>query len=195
MEKLETGEEKDAIKSEEFAIIKNNKLLTTFSSEDIYGYLFAKGGVTAIDHEIEDGENVVVLHISTLEKKKSINLKDDNKVEVKLDVNIDSGMSEVIGFADLTLLEQIEKFEELMNKDIKERILKTFAIAQNNKSDIFGYGLMIHKKHPKQWKELEDNWDEIFPTIDLQVEVKTKVLTTGQVSQNIEMERKKNDNR
>jgi len=45
-------------------------------------------------------------------------------------------------------------------------------------ADIFGFGEMLHKKYSKEWKTLKDNWDEIYPTIKLNINVETKIIKT-----------------
>jgi spore germination protein KC len=60
--------------------------------------------------------------------------------------------------------------------------------AQELNTDIFGFGEVIHQKYPKEWKELEKRWDEVFPEIEVKVIVKSKLNLTGEITRPISPE-------
>lgn len=43
--------------------------------------------------------------------------------------------------------------------------------AKDLKADVFGFGEVLHKKYPQEWKELKDTWRDIFPAIEVTVDV------------------------
>ena len=51
--------------------------------------------------------------------------------------------------------------------------------AQELNADVFGFGEALHRKYPKQWKELEKDWDEIFPELEVEIVVETQVSRSG----------------
>lgn len=193
--KLEPIEEdKEAIKDAGFAMISEGKYIGRLEVEDILGLIFVKDTVIGVEQEIVKGEDVVVLKILQLRSKPSLEIKDD-KISVNVDVYIKASVNEIMGFADLKPPEQIELFTELLESDTKLRILKTFQITQDKKCDLYGIGEMIYKKNPRQWAKFKENWGDIFQTVEMKPNVTVDMRSTGQITDSIEMEKKRNENR
>lgn len=54
--------------------------------------------------------------------------------------------------------------------------------AQELNADIFGFGEEVRRKHPGQWKNMEDKWDELFPGLEVIPEVDAKIRRTGKIT-------------
>jgi len=46
-------------------------------------------------------------------------------------------------------------------------------------SDIFGFGMQVHKYHPQYWKKAQDEWDRIFSRLPADIQVDAKIRRTG----------------
>ncbi len=57
--------------------------------------------------------------------------------------------------------------------------------AQELNSDVFGFGNLIYRKLPQEWKRLEGRWDEIFPTLPVEIEVNATVRRAGMIREPI----------
>lgn len=55
-------------------------------------------------------------------------------------------------------------------------------VQKEYKSDIFGFGEVIHRMDPKYWEQVKGHWSEIFSDLPVQVSVKVKINRLGQVS-------------
>jgi len=53
---------------------------------------------------------------------------------------------------------------------------------QEYSSDIFGFGVEVHKYHPQYWKKVKKNWDDIFSTLPVELQVDAKIRRTGLVN-------------
>jgi spore germination protein KC len=42
-------------------------------------------------------------------------------------------------------------------------------------------GRLIYQEHPEIWRQIGSQWDEIFPTVKIQVKVETEVSRVGLV--------------
>ena len=83
---------------------------------------------------------------------------------------------------DLTKPETITELEKIANKRVEE--LAKFAIDKAQKdfqSDIFGFGDVIYRKHPKEWKKLKKNWDETFASMPIHVNADFRIRRLGTV--------------
>lgn len=75
---------------------------------------------------------------------------------------------------DLTLLQK--KFEDV----VKKQVLQTIHKAQKEFGvDIFGFGEVIHRKHPIKWKELKQDWHPHFSEADVVVEIDLPIKRIG----------------
>jgi spore germination protein KC len=65
--------------------------------------------------------------------------------------------------------------EDVAARHVEAKIRELVAKAQHEyKTDIVKFGELIYKRDYKYWSEIGDRWDEIFPTV--QVNVSSKVL-------------------
>ncbi|MDU0201095.1 MULTISPECIES: Ger(x)C family spore germination protein [Paenibacillus] len=74
------------------------------------------------------------------------------------------------------------KLNEMKAKKVEATIKK---IQLQLGQDVFGIGEEIHRDHPYQWKELRDKWDQLFPTVEVSVNVKLKIQNTGDIGKRI----------
>jgi spore germination protein KC len=48
------------------------------------------------------------------------------------------------------------------------------------KTDIFGFGFALYRKYPRLWhKEYEKKWQDLFPDVTINIDVRAKILNTG----------------
>lgn len=70
-------------------------------------------------------------------------------------------------------------FEETLKKDLMDFISKT---QQELQSDILGVGSKIHQKDPKKWAAVNGYWEEIYPTLEFEVDVKIEINSVGDIA-------------
>ncbi|MBY0013425.1 Ger(x)C family spore germination protein [Paenibacillus typhae] len=76
--------------------------------------------------------------------------------------------------------ENVDKVEARMNQYLKARIEKVVKKVQKEfKTDIFGLGDTIHRRHPYLWKSLSADWETVFPGVELDIRVKLNITGTG----------------
>ena len=64
-------------------------------------------------------------------------------------------------------------------KDLMDFISKT---QQELQSDILGVGSKIHQKDPKKWAGVNGYWEEIYPTLEFEVDVKIEINSVGDIA-------------
>jgi spore germination protein KC len=78
--------------------------------------------------------------------------------------------------------ENIRKLEELINQEVEYRCLKAVTKIQAIGADALGFGDILYRLNPKFWKDIKDQWDEIFPTVQVQVKADFQIKHTGLVN-------------
>ena len=64
--------------------------------------------------------------------------------------------------------------------------IKRLDKAQHElKTDIFGFGEHIHRKYPKVWNELKDDWDTEFEKLQVNFIFDTKIKDVGLILKSI----------
>lgn len=102
---------------------------------------------------------------------------------LKTKVKMRGMTGEVVGDVDISKQEAIKLMEESCSRQIKEEIENTIKkVQKDNKVDIFGYGNIVHRKYPKEWRSMKDEWDTIFSQAHVEVEVETHIIRTGLVN-------------
>ncbi|WP_078411031.1 Ger(x)C family spore germination protein [Priestia abyssalis] len=83
----------------------------------------------------------------------------------------------------LTNNEVIKKVEKAYGKDIQNRIDLAIQKAQHElKADILGFAKEFHRKYPKQWKQVENRWDEVFPEVEVKIDVEAHIRRQGYIN-------------
>lgn len=81
---------------------------------------------------------------------------------------------------DLRTLENIERFEKMVAKKVAKRTEELIKRVQKEYGyDIFGFGEVLHRKEPKLWKEVKENWLEIFPEVAITVDCDVTIKEIG----------------
>ena len=77
-----------------------------------------------------------------------------------------------------------EKFLAAVEQELAAEFTRQAEAAyyktQVLKVDILDLGLLVHRQHPKYWKQIEKKWDdEIFPTVPLETNIRVIVRRPG----------------
>ncbi len=182
------------IKVSGFGGFRKDKMVVEFSHDQFFSYIWTLGEVEMCNLDVSDQKGKVNLEISKLESKLSPKLLSDNSVALTIDVQAKMAISELQGFKDMEPKELIDYVIKISEKELKERMEETFALAQQNGTDIYKIGVMINQRNPKAWKKMKNDWDNIFSKIHLNINVKNLIQGTGHIVQSLEMEENMHEN-
>jgi spore germination protein KC len=81
----------------------------------------------------------------------------------------------------------VSKNLPLVNRVVSDEVHKTATamvrhVQKEMKSDILGIGEKIHIQHPYLWKQIENDWETIFPDVPIAIEVDLKTDGTGRTT-------------
>jgi spore germination protein KC len=73
-----------------------------------------------------------------------------------------------------------KKIDKLTNQYVKEHVLETIKTVQKDYGvDIFGFGEVVARQDYKNFKKVQDHWDEAFKDAEIEVSVVTKLRRAG----------------
>lgn len=107
----------------------------------------------------------------------------DGQPQIDIEVRLEINIGEVQCSIDLLETKNIAEVEMLANSKVEGFIDAAVKKVQKKyKVDIFGFGDVIHRSNPKEWRKLKKNWDHTFETMPVNVKVNHKIRHLGTVS-------------
>lgn len=172
---------KDEYKLSGAGILKDYKLIGWIGEKENRAIAIAKGDFKSdiIDVKYNDviGTYVITDHISN----KKIAKEKDN-LKVNLNISLEGYLQQYKLGEDISIfnIKFINNLEEEIEKKIEKEIQNVVNKLQNEyNADALGIGEYLCKFQPDIWEVVKDEWDEIFPSIDIKVNVVAKIRRTG----------------
>lgn len=110
----------------------------------------------------------------------------DGKVTISLDIKQEGMIGESDGKINLDSTDNINILEKALEEEVKKEVEACLKKVQKEyKSDVLGFGEKIHQRFPKEWKKISKDWDNIFPNVNVETNVKVKLRSTGKIFNNI----------
>lgn len=174
------------------AVTKRDYLIGYFTPEEMVGFNFivndVKGGVVVFTTPDKLNNNIPVIgnsgrftsiDILKSQTKNDIKIK-DGKIHLDINVKLKGALIEEDKAIDLQDEEIIDILENYCSKEVEKSISKTLDKGQKEfKQDNFSIGVAVHQKYPEVWKEVAEDWDNIFSEITYSVNVKTEIVKIG----------------
>lgn len=167
------------------AIFKNDKMIGSLSPTESKYFLFVndmvKGGILPISYKENEPEDIS-LEISENKTIKKYSYNDGKlKMNVKTNTNVFIAEFNEVNH-DLLKKDEITYITNRAQDKLKKDIIDVIKKVQSQyDSDIFGFGNTLYKENPKLWSQLKNDWDEIFKTLEVDVECKINIINTAYV--------------
>ena len=129
-------------------------------------------------------KDITISFITTGSQLKRQFIKDKDNLRVKLNIRVEGALEEYIHTENPTLNDTrlIDEMQKAIEKQLMKEITETLELLQKEyKADAIGIGEYISKFHPRVWKEISEDWDEIFSDMDIEVSLEIKIRRRGLV--------------
>jgi len=73
----------------------------------------------------------------------------------------------------------LEDIENNIEEELEKKILETRKFLDEIGAPLFGVGEHMSKFHPKMWKQVKDNWQEMMPEVKFQLNIDVNIRRTG----------------
>lgn len=184
LEKNANNHSPNVLNAEGAAIFKKGALIGFLNGFETRGLNFVtnkvKSGIIALDDS--EGSSFTSLEIIKSKSKNSVEII-NNMVILNVSTNIIGMIGEETSNLDLKDGTTITNLEERLANVVKKEIEYSIKKVQNEyKCDVFGFGNLVHKKHPTQWKTMKNDWDNIFSKANIKINVKVSINRNGLVN-------------
>ncbi|MEH7522145.1 Ger(x)C family spore germination protein [Bacillus sp. JJ1503] len=165
---------------------KDIKLVGYLNNVENRAFLWIKGVLRkiTITNPYEDGNASLIL--TKINSEIVTKLGRDNKIKITVKLTGEGAILENNTHLDLNEPKNVHKMRKVFEKTEEKRALKTIKKVQHKYGqDIFGFGEEIHKKYPRQWKELSKDWDRHFSEAEIIVTTNFEIKRIGMTGPSI----------
>ena len=163
------------------AVFREGKLIDWYQGETSRGVVWILDKIKETNVKLDWGGEKNRLVYTVIRQKAKVSANTNKPLPViTIRIRAEGDIREVrkpINIDDPTIILDLEKE---LRKEIKMELEKVVKKTQQNKTDIFGFGEVIHRSNPKQWERLKSDWNEnYFPKLTVQVEVEAFIRRSG----------------
>lgn len=207
-ERKKTGPTRTILNIGGGAVIRRDSLIGYYTPEEMLGFSFIvdnmQGGAIIFNtpeklnrHMSVIGNQGKFTSIEILKSKteKDIKIQDGN-IHLDINVKIRGSLIEENSAVDLDEEEIIQILEDSCSREVEKIISRTLDKGQKEfRQDNFSIGEGVHHKHPELWKEIAEDWDNIFAEMTYSVKVETEIVKIGIINlpSNLRKGRKQNE--
>lgn len=171
------------------AVFRRDRLAGWLDGQEARGFLWvvgkAKTGIIVLD--APGGQGKIAFQFLRARRKLTPEIRDDRFV-IKLEVDTegilaDINVMEIASGHSMTEREQealVKEVERRVEAAIKDEVQAALRKAQQEyQTDIFGFGQVIRRRFPQEWQMVAEQWYEIYPFVEVQIEVNAKLSASG----------------
>lgn len=166
------------------AVFSDDKLIGWLNEKETRGMLWILGKITSgiIVVKSPDHKNIG-LEIVKAKSKIKPQIK-EGKLSIAVEVEAESNLGDSESRQDLVTPENYAKLIEHQCEAIEGEIRACLEAAQKKfNADLFGFGQAVHQNYPQDWKMIKDDWEEIFPTLAVELKVTSNVNRYGMIEE------------
>ncbi|MGG4267253.1 Ger(x)C family spore germination protein [Peribacillus simplex] len=181
MENTQSSDIKANPKAAGIGVFKDGKLVDWLDGDMAKGSMWVMDRIEHTNLNIDWKGKRDAITYQVIRQKTNVSIKMENgKPKAFIKVRAEGDIREANVPVNLGSPYVLIDIEKELAKDLKKEMESAIVRAQKNKSDIFGFGEIMHESHPKSWKKLESDWDDVtFPKLEAQVQVETFIRRTG----------------
>lgn len=164
------------------AVFRRDRLIGWLGDRETMGFLFAMGeavrGIVSLRLPGEGARPVAFL-LSRASSRREVYIR-DGQILASVRIRAEGDLAESMETLPVGEKETVAFLEKQAALEIRRLVEAALHRAQHElRADIFGFGELVGKRHPRQWRVLEKKWPETFTALPVQVEVEARIRRTG----------------
>ncbi|MCR2805670.1 Ger(x)C family spore germination protein [Paenibacillus soyae] len=166
----------------QLAIMKEDKLVGWLNHRESLGVAFITNKVNTVNIAFsceESGDKNSTFELLRSKTKVEPKQGDGGGFTISIAVDAYGTLEETECPLDLHKPEVIAGLEKQLAKEIEGSIRAALLASRRHKSDVLGFASVIHRKFPKQWEAVKDEWDDLFPMVEMETKVSVTIERVG----------------
>jgi spore germination protein KC len=164
------------------AVFKDSKMVGTFDEYETQGMLHIhnryKQGVLFVN--IED--TPATIEILDAKTKIRPEVFTDGTIKMHIKLNVSAGLGDQGAGVNLFTPQNMDKVKSAVSDAIRDQIVRAIEKAKEYDSDVFGFGQSLSRIYPEKWKEIEGQWEDLFRSVQYDVEIKVATKLSGRTT-------------
>jgi spore germination protein KC len=163
------------------AIFHRDKMVGTIDDKVTRGVLWLRNEiqVTSVTMKFKKGDGTVSL--DPIREHTDL-IPDIANGKWKMTAKIDAEGTIIQNATNVVILnpEMTPKLQNELKKVIAKRIHMALEQVQKGmKVDVFRFAEAFERKYPAEWDKVKDHWDQVFPQVQVTLDIRTHVRRTG----------------
>ncbi|AWB46329.1 Ger(x)C family spore germination protein [Paenibacillus sp. CAA11] len=184
----ETSRPEAFVELTNLALFKEDKLVNWLDRDESKGavWLADKMSRTVVVGSCEGEYGKLSLSVEKSKTKIKMMNSDPEHPHFKVQVRLQAVVNEADCRIDLRTSKSLPPLERMLSKQVEGFMKRAVQVAQLSRSDAFGFGETFNRAHPSAWKKVKDHWEDVFPTIRVEYEVKALIKNLGMRDRSIQ---------
>lgn len=166
-----------------YAVFKGDKLigwLDEYTSKGV-NFLLDEVKSTMIAVQCDGPDRNVVMEYVRGNTKITAKVK-KNQPKFNVDLEVTGILCQVDCDIDITHQKGLDKLIKQFEEVLKQQIESTISELQTTyQADVVGFGEVLHREDPVYWKKIKKDWPTIFTTVEVDVNVKVIIKSSGSI--------------
>ena len=113
----------------------------------------------------------------------------ENKPKLTVEIEAKGAVGDQQGGGDLTAPEHIGALTAAVENEIRKEIASAASVSQKESgSDIFCFSEDIYQNDYNKWREMAQNWDDVYAQSDIGIRVNFLIKRPGMITEPMEKE-------
>jgi spore germination protein KC len=185
----------DGVKTPEFdvtGVFEGDKLIGFIDGTDTMYLLFVRdkinGGLLVLKEEGLGKGLEASLEIHNNKTKVKPVIKKDGSIEINIKTDTEVSIDEISSTENILALDRLKEVENLTEEMLKANIEGIIRKAQKEyATDMFGFGDKIRENCPSAWRIVEQDWNNVFKNIKVNVETNVRIRNSSMLSKPLEV--------
>ncbi len=168
------------------SVIKNGRFVGFLDADQTRGCLWIINKVKKGIISAQIDEEMVSLEYRVAKAEMKPEVSGDGKITMNIKLRIKGSLSSSsddkspLSLADTKDMEAA--FEDAVRHELAQAVEK---LQKDYAADALGFGCVIKEKHPKLWKTIKADWEDIFPNIEVRYDVNVLLRRFGTTTESI----------
>ncbi|CAG7635221.1 Ger(x)C family spore germination protein [Paenibacillus allorhizosphaerae] len=165
------------------AVLRGDRLAGWLTKEEGLGVSFitdkVKSSILPFSCNSSDGKTYNSSFRLLTSSTKLSPVKEREHFVMNVDIKAGGYLLESDCVLDLSEPETIDRLERQLQGEIAQILEKSWRAARRLNVDVFGFADAVHRKYPKEWKKIKDDWEAVFPHIEMKPRVTVSMDRVG----------------
>ena len=175
------------------ACFRHDKLIGVLTPSETRGLLFLRNAVstTLISVPALEGEGSTVIEVVRSQSSMKPTVSRSGTASFDIKVHVTGEVADVpVLTEDIGKLARVRELEQQVARAVEGEVSACITRLQRElHTDCLGFGLAIYRQDPSYWRQIADQWHDLFQSVPYSVSAQVQIRSTGTVGTGIGVRR------